>query len=173
VDKIVFLDRDGVINKCAKPHEYIAKWEDFEFIDHVPEAIKLLNDACYKVVVISNQRCVACGIATLEEVNALHEKLNEVLAKSGAHIDAFYICPHDIGTCKCRKPKIGLFLQAEQDFSVDKNRSYMIGDSESDIIAGQRYGIETIFIGDRIIGDFQCGSLYEATKNILKKDTVT
>lgn len=168
----MFLDRDGVINKCAKAHEYITKWEDFKLLYRVPEAIKLLNNAGYKVIVISNQRCVAHGITTLEKVNVLHEKLNDVLTQGGAHIDAFYVCPHDIGTCKCRKPETGLFLQAEQNFSVDKEQSYMIGDSEADIIAGQRYGVKTIFIGDKKIGNYQCGSLYEASKIILKKDSI-
>ena len=170
MDKIIFLDRDGVINRCPKDHEYITKWEDFEFLDHVPKAIKILNDDNYKVIVITNQRCVALHIITLEEINTLHDKLNAALDESGAHIDAFYVCTHDVDVCKCRKPKIGLFLMAELDFFVNKRQSYMIGDSECDVIAGQRYGVKTIFIGKENIGDLQCNSLYDAARLISRKD---
>lgn len=172
VNKIVFLDRDGVINKCAAPHEYIINWDKFKFLENVPRAIMVLNNAGYKVVIISNQRCIALGIATSEQIEELHGRLNEELQKHNAHIDAFYYCPHNIGECDCRKPEIGLFHKVEQLFEVDKLNSYMIGDSESDVLAGQRYGVTTIFIGNKKIGDFQCSSLYEATKIILKKDVI-
>jgi len=172
MDRVLFLDRDGVINKCAAPHEYITSWDKFELLENVPEAIKLMNDSGYKVVIITNQRCIARGIATAKQVEALHERLNEELSMYGAHIDAFYYCPHDIGECNCRKPEIGLFLKAEQNLDVDKSQSYMIGDSESDILAGQRFGVHTIFIGDYVRNyDMRFSSLLEAAKFITRRNS--
>jgi histidinol-phosphate phosphatase family protein len=166
--KVIFLDRDGVINKCAKEHEYITQWENFEFLENVLKAIKLLNDAKYKIVVISNQRGIARGIMTRNEVDELHKRVNEYLNSKDINIDLFLYCPHEIGECNCRKPEIGLFLAAERLFDVDKSHSYMIGDSESDIAAGHNFGVKTIFIGDyNCLSDICCKSLYEAVQIIL------
>ena len=166
--KVIFLDRDGVINKCAKEHEYITQWENFEFLENVPKAIKLLNDAKYKIVVISNQRGIARGVMTKNEVDELHKRVNEYLNKKDTNIDLFLYCPHEIGECNCRKPGIGLFLAAERLFNVDKSHSYMIGDNESDIIAGHDFGVKTVFIGDHnSLADICCNSLYEAVQIIL------
>lgn len=166
--KVIFLDRDGVINKCAKEHEYITQWENFEFLENVPEAIKLFKDEEYKIVVVSNQRGIARGIMTKDEVDELHKRVNEYLNKKGANIDYFLYCPHEIGECNCRKPDIGLFLAAERLFDVDKSHSYMVGDSESDIIAGHDFGVKTVFIGDHSsLADICCKSLYEAVQIIL------
>jgi D-glycero-D-manno-heptose 1,7-bisphosphate phosphatase len=168
--KVIFLDRDGVINKCAKEHEYITRWEDFQFLENVPEAIKLLNDAGYKIVVISNQRGIARGVMTKDEVDELHKRANEYLNKKDANIDFFLYCPHDIGECNCRKPEIGLFLAAERLLDVDKLHSYMIGDSESDIASGHNFGVKTVFIGDHnSLAHICCKSLYEAVQIILAR----
>ncbi len=168
MEKVIFLDRDGVINKCAKEHEYITRWEDFEFLENVPEAIKSLNHVGYKVVVISNQRGIARGIMTKHEVDELHKKVNEYLNKKAANIDCFLYCPHETYECNCRKPEIGLFLAAEKLFQVDKLHSYMIGDSESDIMAGHKFGVKTVFIGGHnSLADICCKSLYEAVQIIL------
>lgn len=166
--KVIFLDRDGIINKPAKEHEYITRWENFEFLENVPEAIKLLNDAGYKIVVISNQRGITRGIMTKDEVDELHKRVNEYLNKKDANIDCFLYCPHEIGKCNCRKPDIGLFLAAERLYDVDKPHSYMIGDSESDIVAGHSFGVKTVFIGGcNSLADICCESLYEAVQIIL------
>ncbi|MBL4934677.1 HAD family hydrolase [Clostridium sp. YIM B02515] len=166
--KVIFLDRDGVINKCAKEHEYITQWENFEFLENVPKAIKLLTDAKYKIVVISNQRGIARGVMTKNEVDELHKRVNEYLNSKDTNIDLFLYCPHEIGECNCRKPGIGLFLAAEKLFNVDKSHSYMIGDSDSDIAAGHNFGVKTIFIGDyNNLADICCKSLYEAVQIIL------
>lgn len=147
--KTVFLDRDGVINKGAAPHCYISGWDDFEFLHGAVEGIRALNDAGYLVLLISNQRGIARELYTVEEVDRLHEKMCGCLAEAGAHIDGIYICPHDYGECNCRKPDIGLFKQAEQEWKIDKKKSYCIGDSECDIKAGINYGIKTILIGNK------------------------
>lgn len=142
--KAVFLDRDGLINRQAAPHHYISDPVDFEILPGVPEAIKRLNDAGFLVIVVTNQRGVARGMLTMEQVNTVHGYLQSELVKHGAHIDAIYICPHADGECTCRKPDIGLFLMAEKDFDIDKSQSWMVGDSDTDVEAGKRYGVKTI-----------------------------
>jgi histidinol-phosphate phosphatase family protein len=144
LNKVVFLDRDGVINRKAAEHDYIKSWKEFSFLPGVSDAVKRLNNAGFLVVVVTNQRGVARGMMSMEDVENIHEKMCCQLETEDAHIDAIYVCPHDIGQCNCRKPDIGLFLQAEADYEIDKSQSWMIGDSESDIIAGNRYGVQTI-----------------------------
>ncbi|MBR6676349.1 MAG: HAD family hydrolase [Clostridia bacterium] len=148
MNKVAFLDRDGIINKKAPEHQYITRPEDFIFLDNVPRAIKLLNDNGYLVIIITNQRGIARGLMTMDDLTAVHHSMCERLKKSGAHIDNIYVCPHNNGECNCRKPDIGLFLKAESDYTIDKSQSFMIGDSESDIVAGQRYGIRSILTTD-------------------------
>lgn len=142
--KTVFLDRDGLINQQAPEHDYIKSWEDFCFLPGVPEAIHKLNVAGYLVFVVTNQRGIARGMMRMEDVATIHEQMCRELARDGAFIQKVYVCPHEIGTCTCRKPDIGLFLQAEQEFEIDKQNSWMIGDSDSDVQAGKNYGIRTI-----------------------------
>lgn len=142
--KAIFLDRDGLINRCAAEHSYIKKWEDFHFLPGVAESITCLNHAGYLVLVVTNQRGIARGLMTQEDVNKIHEKMCSMLELQGAHIDGIYVCPHDIGQCNCRKPNIGLFLQAEKDYKIDKSSSWMIGDSDTDVEAGRNYGIKAI-----------------------------
>lgn len=146
--KTVFLDRDGVINKCAAPHCYISKWEEFEFFPSAIQGIKRLNAAGYLVLLITNQRGIARGLLSMQEVEELHQKMCEHLKRQGANIDGIYICPHDNGECYCRKPDIGLFLQAEKEWQIDKEHSWMIGDSNTDVEAGKRYGVRTILLSD-------------------------
>jgi D-glycero-D-manno-heptose 1,7-bisphosphate phosphatase len=132
VNKAVFLDRDGTINV---DRHYVYKLEDFEFLPGVPQAIKFLNDAGYKVIVVSNQSGIARGFYTATDVEKLHGYIDGELAKHGARIDAYYICPHHpdfTGECECRKPKTGLVERAVMEFEIDVSLSYMVGDKESD-----------------------------------------
>lgn len=156
--KTVFLDRDGIINRRAAPHQYITRWEDFRFLAGVPEAIRALNEAGYQVFVVTSQRGVARGMMTMDTVEEIHRRMCRALEKAGAHIDDIYVCPHEAGQCTCRKPEIGLFLCAEQEHSVDKAASWMVGDEAADAEAGQRYGVRTI----------RTESLPEAVGQILK-----
>lgn len=144
--KTVFLDRDGVINVKAPEGDYIKSWSEFHFLPGAIEAIRLLNDHNWHVVIITNQRGIARHLMTMHDLEIIHFSMEEALQKHGAHIDGIYVCPHEKGKCHCRKPDIGLFLQAEQDFPVDKSKSWMIGDSQSDIEAGRNYGIRTISV---------------------------
>ncbi|NCB92497.1 MAG: HAD family hydrolase [Clostridia bacterium] len=142
--KAVFLDRDGLINQQAPEHDYIKSWMEFRFLPGVPEAIHKLNEAGYLVLVVTNQRGVARGIMSMDAVNEIHEIMCRELAETGAYIHKVYVCPHESNTCTCRKPDIGLFLQAEREFEIDKQSSWMVGDSDSDMEAGRKYGVRTI-----------------------------
>lgn len=155
--KVVFLDRDGLINQQAPEHDYIKRWEDFRFLPGVLVAVEKLNAADYLTIVVTNQRGVARGMITMERLHDIHRHMCAVFAEHGAKISGVYTCPHEQGTCSCRKPGTGLFLQAEQDFDIDKARSWMVGDSDSDVEAGQRYGIRAI----------KTTSLAEAAERIL------
>lgn len=172
MNRIVFLDRDGVINKKAPEGQYITDWEAFLLLPCVVEAIALLNKANYRIVVVTNQRGVARGIMTMAMVEQIHAKMCSVLAAHGAFIDMVLFCPHEIGTCSCRKPEIGMFLQAEEKLApIDRHGSFMVGDSRSDIEAGQRYGVHTISLGEEYSGaDYHCNNLLEAANYILRSN---
>lgn len=142
--RAVFLDRDGLINRKAAEHDYVKCLNEFFFLPDVPEAIARLNRAGYLVFVVTNQRGIARGLMSAADLQSIHEKMCAELQSCGAHIDGIYVCPHDIGQCHCRKPDIGLFLQAERDFQIDKAGSWMVGDSDSDVEAGKRYGVMTV-----------------------------
>ena len=145
--KAIFLDRDGTINKYVG---FLRNIDDFELIDGVSEAIKHINQSGYLAIVVTNQPVIARGEVTWDELHEIHKKMETLLGKDGAYIDGIYICPHhpDKGfegerpeykiECDCRKPKPGLLLQAAKDFNIDLSLSYMIGDSDNDVEAGNR-----------------------------------
>ncbi len=146
MNKAAFFDRDGTINVEVN---YLYKIEDFRFIDGMPELIKKYNDEGYIVIVVTNQAGIARRYYTEEDMHKLHKHINQELEKIGAHIDAFYFCPHhpDItGVCKCRKPKPGMIEQAIKDFNIDVSKSILYGDKPWDMEAGKKCGIETIII---------------------------
>jgi D-glycero-D-manno-heptose 1,7-bisphosphate phosphatase len=176
----VFLDRDGVVNEKMPEGRYVTQWSDFKVLPGVVEAIGLLNQAGLRVLVISNQRGIALGLYTAEDVRAIHAEFQKMLEASGAHVDGFYFCPHDKGQCNCRKPLPGLFEQAVADFpGITAATSVMIGDSKSDVEFGRRLGMTTVFIdGDpqrqkpgakeaRELADLRYLSLIAAAKDML------
>ncbi len=145
--RTVFLDRDGVINEKPPEGEYVRSWNDFHVLKGVPEAIARLNRAGKRVIVVSNQRGVALGLYSGEDVRAIHASLQELLMSHQAHVDGFYFCPHDKGQCNCRKPQPGLFEQAVADFpDITHKTSAMIGDSFSDIEFGHRLGMMALLV---------------------------
>ena len=142
--KAVFLDRDGVINRKAAEGKYITRWKDVQFLPRVPEAVTLLNRAGFSVIVVSNQRCVAKGLITLNELDVLNQRISRALAATGAIIDDVYCCPHEMSpACDCRKPAPGMLLKAAREHHVNLAMSWMIGDSTSDVTAGKRAGCKT------------------------------
>jgi len=144
--KAIFLDRDGVINKRTESG-FVLKWDEFEFLPGVIEAIKLINKKNIPIYVISNQSCVGRGMVTLKEVQDINSRMLKELEKQGAHIDQVYFCPHhpDNG-CDCRKPKTGLFKQAAKEHKIDFVSSWFIGDSSTDEEAGKAMGCHTYLI---------------------------
>lgn len=158
--KTVFLDRDGIINQCIGIHQYVASWKQFRILPGVEAGIRKLKEAGYQVIIVTNQQGIARGLVSKKDVDAIHNRLMAHIEQAGGKIDGIYVCPHKDGTCDCRKPQIGLFLQAEQDFSIDKEHSWMVGDSETDVEAGKRYGVRTILTH----------SLPEAVEQILQRE---
>lgn len=120
---------------------------ELKVLDGAAEAIARLNRAGLRAIVVSNQRGIALGLYTADDVRAIQATIEYQIADHHAHLDGFYFCPHDKGECNCRKPLPGLFEQAVADFpEISAATSVMIGDSLSDIEFGRRLGMRTIFI---------------------------
>jgi len=147
--RAIFLDRDGTINLLKG---FLTKPNDFELIEGAADAIKAINHSGFLAIVISNQPVIARGECTFNDLNTIHDKMETLLGKEGAFVDAIYYCPHhpDKGfdgerpefkfDCDCRKPKPGLLLRAAQEWNIDLSQSIMIGDSQRDVQAGEAAG---------------------------------
>ncbi|MFH1409354.1 MAG: D-glycero-beta-D-manno-heptose 1,7-bisphosphate 7-phosphatase [Nanoarchaeota archaeon] len=151
MNRAVFLDRDGTINRDSL---YAYKIEDFVFLPGVKEGLKKLQALSFKLIVITSQSGIARGFYTEEDLEKVHAYMRSALEKEGVHLDAVYYCPHhpEAGNeryrkvCDCRKPKIGLFLEAKKRFDIDLKKSYMIGDRSKDMAAGKTAGCTTIYL---------------------------
>jgi D-glycero-D-manno-heptose 1,7-bisphosphate phosphatase len=142
--KAVFLDRDGTI---ARDVHYCRRPEDFEILPTVPEAVRLLNEHGFKVVVVTNQSGLARGFFDEATLSLIHNKMKHDLSVQGAHIDAIYYCSHHPDAhCSCRKPGTALFGQAARELDIDLKQSFVIGDTAMDIGAGQAVGAHTILV---------------------------
>ena len=145
--KTVFVDRDGVINQ--ERSDYVKSISELEIYPNVAKNIKLLKDAGFLVIVITNQSAVNRGIVTHETINQIHNSIQDHLKKYGTFLDGFYYCPHTPNeNCNCRKPKSGLLEKAILELNIDLNSSWMIGDSDSDIEAADSIGCKAIKIND-------------------------
>ncbi len=146
IHKAVFIDRDGVINS-DEGHYYIYRVEDFKLNPDLPQALKLLADNGFILVVVTNQGGVAKGEYTLEDVEKVHNHLRKLLATEDVELDAIYVCPHhhSIAPCECRKPSPFMILKGLNEFDIDPKRSFMIGDSTRDIEAGEAAGLRECF----------------------------
>jgi D-glycero-D-manno-heptose 1,7-bisphosphate phosphatase len=173
MNRAAFLDRDGVINRKAPGDGYVTCWEEMHLLPGVAQAISLLNQAQFKVIVVSNQRCVAKGLVTTAGVDAIHRRLCSELAAAGAVIDGVYYCPHEKQPpCDCRKPEPGMLLSAARQHELDLAASWMIGDSEADVTAGKKAGCKTARLtgidnGANGHADVIAPSLIEAIRQIL------
>jgi D-glycero-D-manno-heptose 1,7-bisphosphate phosphatase len=172
--KAVFLDRDGVISRKPPEGQYVARWEELQFLPGVPKAIILLTRAGYEVYVVTNQRGVAKGLLTQDDLESIHERMCQELADTGAVITRVYYCPHEKQPpCSCRKPAPGMLLTAAQSYDLDLALSWMIGDSDIDVEAGRNAGCNTVRIVQRdTVGnngaDLSASSLLDAVHQILK-----
>lgn len=166
VRKAVFFDRDGVLNVDKA---YLYKIEELEWVDGAVEAVAYLTRLGYLVFVVTNQSGIARGYYTVAEMEMLHRHMVTEIAAGGGKIEKFYYCPHlPTGTvteyavdCDCRKPKPGLILQALQEYAVDMEKSFLIGDKKRDVEAAEAAGIKGYL--------FKQGDLLDFVKRITAK----
>lgn len=148
--KVIFIDRDGVINKDPggwTEHSYVTRWEDFHFLNGALEALALLKKIGFRVVVVSNQAGVGKKFFSREDLDRVTGKMLSAIHKRGGMIENVYYCVHrKEDNCNCRKPKTGMLEDAMKKYGVRPNETYFIGDSLVDVEAGARLGIETVFV---------------------------
>ena len=155
-DKIVILDRDGVINVDLMT--YVTNPQEFEAIEGSLEAIGKLTANGYKVAIATNQACIEKEIITEEELNSVHNYMIELLAEFGGQINYIAYCPHaPESRCKCRKPELGLLHEIENVLKISLKNKYFVGDKESDILAGRNFGCIPLLIkkggyGEKVYG---------------------
>ncbi len=153
--RAVFLDRDGTINEDV---HFLRRLEDIRLLPGAAEAIRLLNEAGFKVVVVTNQSGIARGLLDEALLDKIHREIEGLISRSGAVIDAWYHCPHhpDQGpggrpgpytaACPCRKPAPGMLVQAASDLGLDLSGSFMVGDSPRDIEAARAAGTRAVLV---------------------------
>ena len=177
--KAIFLDRDGTINRYVG---FLRDIDEFELLPGTAEAVKLINDSGYLAIVATNQPVIARGEVTRVQLQEIHNKMETLLGAEGAYLDAIYYCPHhphkgyegEVASlkidCECRKPKPGMILKAAEDYNIDLNSSWMIGDGENDIKAGKAAGSKTALIGTENYGqDITADCLLRAVRQIFEK----
>jgi len=147
--KAVFLDRDGTIN--INQPEYLYKIEDFKFTPKAVPALQKLSKTDYKIIILTNQSGIGRGYFKERDLRKIHQWMVGELKKKKIRIDKIYYCPHHPkNNCFCRKPKIGMLLEAVKDFGINLNKSWLIGDDERDVIMGREANIKTIKIGTKM-----------------------
>ncbi len=185
--KAIFLDRDGTVNK---KNGLVYQEEQFQLEDGVAEAIRKINQSGYLAIVVTNQPVVARGLCEMEDVERIHMKMETLLGREGAYLDAVRFCPHhpDKGypeenpaykiPCHCRKPDIGMIEECAEQFNIDLSQSWMVGDTTIDIQTGKNAGTHTALVltGDAgkdgkfaATPDLVCNNLLEAIEQILER----
>lgn len=156
--KAIFIDRDGTINKYVG---FLRNIDDFELIEGVAEAIRIINQSGYLTIVITNQPVIARGEVSIPQLNEIHNKMETLLGNEGAYLDDIFYCPHHPDTgyegeipeykkvCDCRKPKPGLIIKAAKKYNIDLEQSWMIGDEETDVTAGILAGCRVMRIDEK------------------------
>jgi len=142
---VVFLDRDGVINRMRPDH--VKVWKEFEILPGSVEAVARISSSGRRVIVLTNQSVIGLGLATEGTVECIHRRLRALVEEAGGRLDGFLVCPHtrDDG-CDCRKPALGLFRKAERELGVDLGAAVMVGDQPSDVAAAEAAGCAVIVI---------------------------
>ena len=147
---LIFLDRDGVINKDPggwTKYSYVTRWEEFHFLPGSKEALKKLKTAGYEIILISNQAGINKGHYTMDDLKDINSKMLAQIRQAGGNIRSMYYCPHRKDeNCACRKPGTGLFEKAAKEIDVDFNAAFFVGDGSTDIEAGKKKGLNTILL---------------------------
>jgi len=181
--RAVFLDRDGTINREIN---FVKRVDDFILLEGAGEAIHILNQENFLVIVLTNQSGVARGFFSEKTLQDIHEEMRKQLASLGAKIDGLYYCPHHptegqdryLKRCSCRKPQSGLFLKALEDFQLDPKQCYAVGDKPRDLIPARELGCKTVYLNEnpstsaiKSLGfrpQRKCATLLEASRWIVK-----
>lgn len=145
----LFLDRDGVINERIK-NGYVTCWEDFKLLPGVIKALKILRSIFGRLIIITNQRGIALGLMSEEDLKLIHKNMLKLFSSNGITIDAIYYCPHNLDeNCECRKPRPGMIKRALLDFpDIDLKKAILVGDTDIDIQTAKNAGIYSIHVGD-------------------------
>jgi histidinol-phosphate phosphatase family protein len=147
VNKIIFLDRDGIINQKSSKVDYIKSWEEFRLLPGVIEALQLLRKNNFKIFIVTNQAGIARGLMSEIDLLKIHNNLLSIFKLNNIQITKIYYCPHGWNDgCDCRKPKPGMLLQAAMDFKFDIKKAIFIGDDDRDKQAGDSVGCRTILM---------------------------
>ena len=182
--KVIFLDRDGVINKYPGDFEYVKFWREFHFLPKVKLALKKLNEARFKIFVVSNQAGVSKNIYSQENLDFITKNMLKELKDEGIEISEVYYCTHrQEDNCSCRKPNTGLIEEAlnklkKEGHKVKLEKSYFVGDTIRDIETGKKAGLKTILVFSgkekpenkdawQFSPDFTASDLYEAVQEII------
>lgn len=165
MNKAIFLDRDGTINI---DYGYVHEIEKFKFIDGVIDGLKMLSDLGYILIIITNQSGIGRKMFSEEELNKLNSYMLDKLKEHNINITKIYYCPHTDGdNCNCRKPKLELFYKAVQEYDIDLEKSYAIGDKERDLEINKYEKVTGILLTDKIVDNYICmPTLLEAAKYI-------
>ena len=146
----IILDRDGVFNEKSPRAQYVRNWSEWKWLPGVKESLRKLNEAGFKIIVVSNQAGINRGAMTEKDLSDIHMKMVAEVEQSGGRIDAIYFCPHDWDEgCECRKPKPGMLFQAQHDFNLDLSRTVFIGDDERDAQAAEAAGCIPALVSEK------------------------
>jgi len=182
--KVIFLDRDGVINRYPGDFEYVKSWQEFHFIPKIKPALKKLNARGFKIFVVSNQAGISKNIYSQESLDLITKNMLKELKDEGIEISEVYYCLHrQDDNCSCRKPNTGLIEKAlhklkKEGHKVKLEESYFIGDTIRDIETGKKAGLKTILVFSgkekpenkdawQFTPDFTASDLYEAVQEII------
>ena len=137
--RIVFLDRDGVINRDSP--DYIKSWREFEFLPRSLSALRLLNENLFQVIIVTNQSAVGRKMISLRDLNHIHSKMKTAIKAGGGLIQDIFFCPHlPQDRCACRKPKPGMLFSAQQKYRINLTAAYMVGDRAKDVECAKKAG---------------------------------
>jgi D-glycero-D-manno-heptose 1,7-bisphosphate phosphatase len=174
--RAVFLDRDGTLNVRPPEHEYLVTSNAFVWLPGACEALARLHRAGYVLAVASNQRGIALGLVSPSVLRQIERRIQSDLAAFRCRIEAFRYCVHDSAdACECRKPRPGMLLDLAREIDVDLSRSWMVGDTESDVAAGRAAGCRTALIGSTsaaVGADLVAPSLDQVSRRIARPKNI-